>query len=121
MDRHQLTNLTLSTHLGTDEKLAYCVCVSFFLSFFSFFFSREFLWLLAFPVGLVHCSRDLQTSFFNKIFIKNGFHDTIHIFKNYFASVFSVFSFQQNKRYPNISLVCRIVQETFLESKFSGP
>ena len=26
--------------------------------------------------------------------IKNGFHDTIHIVKNYFATVFLVFSFQ---------------------------
>ena len=26
--------------------------------------------------------------------IKNGFHDTIYTFKNYFATVFSVFSFQ---------------------------
>ena len=34
-------------------------------------------------------------------FIKNGSYDTIHTFKNYFATVFSVFSFQQNKRYPN--------------------
>ena len=36
--------------------------------------------------------------FFNKTFIKNGFHDTIHTFKNYFTTVFSVFS---NKRYSN--------------------
>ena len=32
---------------------------------------------------------------FNKIFIKNGSHNNIHTFKNYFAIVFSVFSFQQ--------------------------
>ena len=35
--------------------------------------------------------------------IKNGFHSTIYTFKNYFVSVFSVFS--KNKLYPNISLV----------------
>ena len=35
---------------------------------------------------------------FSKIFFKNGSHDTIHTFKNDFATVFSVFS---NKRYPN--------------------
>ena len=28
-------------------------------------------------------------------------HDTIHAFKNYFATMFLVFSFQQNKLYPN--------------------
>ena len=43
-------------------------------------------------VGLVHYSRDLQTFFFNKIFIKNRSHGTIHTFKNYFATVFSIFS-----------------------------
>ena len=29
--------------------------------------------------------------------IKNGSHDTIHAFKNYFATVLSVFSFSNNK------------------------
>ena len=33
--------------------------------------------------------------------IKNGSHGTIHTFKNYFATVFSVFSFNKNKLYPN--------------------
>ena len=43
-----------------------------------------------------------QISFFINFFIKNGSHNTIHTFKNYFATVFSVFSFQfqQNKFYP---------------------
>ena len=35
---------------------------------------------------------------FNKFFFKTRSHSTIHIFKNYFATVFSIFS---NKRYPN--------------------
>ena len=43
-------------------------------------------------MGPVHYSRDPRTSLFSNFFIKNGFHDTIHIFKNYFATVFSVFS-----------------------------
>ena len=33
--------------------------------------------------------------------IKNESHDTIHTFKNYFAIVFSVFSFSNNKFNPN--------------------
>ena len=33
--------------------------------------------------------------------IKNGSHGTIHTFKNYFAPVFSVFSFNNNKFNPN--------------------
>ena len=43
-------------------------------------------------VGPMHCSRDLQTSFFTKTFIKNRFHSTIHTFKNDFATVFLVFN-----------------------------
>ena len=44
-----------------------------------------------------------QISFFSNFFIKNGSYGTIYIFKNYFATMFSVFSFQfkQNKFYPN--------------------
>ena len=60
--------------------------------------------VVGFSSGPVHCSWDLQTSFFNKTFIKNGFHGTIHTFKNYFATVFSVFIFQQNKQNPNALL-----------------
>ena len=33
--------------------------------------------------------------------IKNGSHGTIHTFKNYFATVFSVFSVSNNKFNPN--------------------
>ena len=33
--------------------------------------------------------------------IKNGSHGTIHTFKNYFATVFLVFSFSKNELYPN--------------------
>ena len=49
-------------------------------------------------VGPMHCSRDPQVLFFSKIIIKTGSHGTIHTFKIYFATVFSVFN---NKRYPN--------------------
>ena len=58
-------------------------------AFHAFFFRSAFQ---CFLVGLVHCSRDPQTSFFNKNFIKNESHDTIYIFKNYFTIVFSIFS-----------------------------
>ena len=44
----------------------------------------------------------LASTEFGKINFKTGSHDTIHIFKNYFATVFSVFN---NKRYPNKHLV----------------
>ena len=44
-----------------------------------------------------HCSSTVH-AFKN---IKNGSHGTIHIFKNYFAIVFSVFGFSKNKLYQN--------------------
>ena len=47
---------------------------------------------MALFVGTMHCSRDLQISFFTQTLIKNGSHSTIHTFKNYFATLFSVFS-----------------------------
>ena len=55
---------------------------------FFFFFWSVFSW-------------DPQTSFFNYFFIKNESHNTIYTFKNYFVTVFSVFSIQQNKQYLN--------------------
>ena len=57
--------------------------------------------------GVLCGSHILFTGFastdFSKIFFKTGSHDTIHTFKNYFATVFSIFS---NKRYSNRPLVC---------------
>ena len=79
----------LSTRLGTDEKAGSCVCIFFF---FFFFFRCAFYACGVFLVGPVHCLRDPQTSFLNKTFIKNWFYSTIHIFKNYFVTVFLVFS-----------------------------
>ena len=40
---------------------------------------------------------------FGKFFFKTGSHGTIHIFKNYFTTVFLVFS---NNRYLNRPYVC---------------
>ena len=55
--------------------------------------------------GSMHYLWDPKTSFLNKTFIKNGFHDTIHTFKNYFVTVFSVFrkisSIQTNVQLSN--------------------
>ena len=57
---------------------------------------------------------DPQISYFNNFFIKNGSHDTIYTFKNYFAIVISAisFQFQQNKSYPNrpIKLYKNLIQ-----------
>ena len=49
----------------------------------------------------------LQLTLFSNFFIKNGSHNTIYIFKNYFALMFSVsvFSFSKNKLNPNTPLM----------------
>ena len=89
---------------------------SFF--FFLFFWEVRFYGSNAFPMGHVHCSQDPQTSFFSKNFIKNGSHDTIYIFKNYLVIVFSIFSFYQNKWYPNTPKVF-VWQRLFLPTYFT--
>ena len=49
----------------------------------------------------MHCSQDSQLPYLEEKKVKNGSYGTIHTFKNDFATVFLVFSFQQNKLYPN--------------------
>ena len=80
--------------------LTYGVCGSS-LSIFSFFFFFQPQFMI-FLQWTVHCSRDPQIPIFSNFFIKNESHSTIHTFKNYFATVFSVFS--KNKLYPNVPL-----------------
>ena len=63
----------------------------------------------------VHCLCDPQTSLFSNFFIKNGSHGTIHTFKNYFATVFSVFN--KNKLYPNNPLVYTLRESSFYSSQ----
>ena len=74
--------------------------------FFFFFFLLRYLvsvWIamkhsltsgVCILVGPVHYSRDPQTTFFIKNNFKTRFHSIIHTFKNYFTTVFSIFSFQ---------------------------
>ena len=86
---------TLSTRLGTNEKPTYCICVSFFL-----FFIHTFLWLLVFPVGLVHCSRDPQTFFLTKFSLKMSLtalftHLKINLLQCFQFSVLSKISYIQ--------------------------
>ena len=59
----------------------FCVCVLHHVWFFFLFsFKPKLLtWVL-------------QTSLFSHFFIKNGFHSTIHTFKNYFTTMFLIFS-----------------------------
>ena len=80
---------TLSNRLGTTETQ--CICISMFF----FFFIEKHVSVLS--NGSCALFMGPTKLFFNKIFIKNGSHGTIYTFKNYFVTVFSVFSFQQNK------------------------
>ena len=78
------------------------------LRFLIFFFPPAALFD---QVNHEQCTRalfmDPQIPLFSNFFIKNRSHDTIHRFKNYFATVFSVsiFSFSKNKLNLNIPLV----------------
>ena len=75
--------LCLGSRLDTDKMRLHL----------GFFFEKCIsVAVVAFLVGSVHYLRDLQTFFLNKILIKNGSHDTIHTFKNYFVTMFLVFS-----------------------------
>ena len=88
----------------------YCTFFSFFFFFIFLFFFLAFTrfkkvrdkiycsWykcycLLTVPVLFMYCSWDPQLLYTKKS-IKNGSHGTIHIFKNYFTTVFLVFSFK---------------------------
>ena len=122
---------------GLDRWRLRCVLLLFFCFFFfstrfqlkQLLFihyavnSRRNFLLFSTSVGPVHCSQDPQTSLFNNFFIKNGSHGTIYIFKNYFAIVFSVFSFQfqQNKFYLNRTIVVAGSKLSFqLKRKFTS-
>ena len=97
----------LSDRLDPNYFCGYVLdCV--FLSFFFFFFFSAII------VDFVNCEQYIRALFtvpqitlFSNFFIKNGSHNTIYTFKNYFATVFSVsvFSFSKNKLNPNTPLV----------------
>ena len=91
--QNALPKLTL--RWGLDPR---CVLAFSYLRFCFFFQAVTFDYSLVNNVP-VHYSQVPQTSLFSHFFIKNGFHDTIRTFKNYFAIVFLVFS--KNKLYPN--------------------
>ena len=93
---------------GSTEAAAFHVYVSAFFFFVTLKrYCSSLLWAVAVTFDRKQCIcalfMDPQITFFNNFFIKNGSHNTIYTFKNYFATVFSVFSFQfqQNKFYPN--------------------
>ena len=119
-------SLTRTLHACKNDVYIVCVWIAFaafqflLFPFFFFFFSRIFSPLAVtvyvrymnsssnfWPVFCEQYIRalftDPQISFFINFFIKNGSHNIIYTFKNYFATVISAisFQFQQNKSYPN--------------------
>ena len=64
----------------------------------------------------MHCNSTIH-AFKN---IKNGSYSTIHIFKNYFITVFSVFSFSNNKLNPNGSILAYEFQRNIVLFFFFG-
>ena len=58
----------------------------------------------------MHCNSTVH-AFKN---IKNRFHGTIHTFKSYFATVFSIFSFSNNKFNPNGPILSKLPFNPFL-------
>ena len=91
--------------------IALISAASAFPQFFFFFFSFQPQWLTRSSVNsaFVYCSQIPPTPLFINFFIKIESHSTIHTFKNYFATIFSVFNFQfqQNKFYPNRPIVLK--------------
>ena len=105
-----LFQLSFSDRLVCNETHVYVSSPRFPLFFF-FFFQPAI-------VDFVNCEQCIyelftvpQITLFSNFFIKNGSHNTIYTFKNYFATVFSVsvFSFSKNKLNPNTPLVLSIV------------
>ena len=85
---------------------------TFLLHVFLFFF---FLFFQPAIVDFVNCKQCIcvlftapQITLFSNFLIKNGSHNTIYTFKNYFVTMFSVsvFSFSKNKLNPNTPSMC---------------
>ena len=98
------------------------MCVLRLCPFIIFFFSWK-VWLFnqfSATCGSHALFTNPQILLFSNFFIKNESHDTIYTFKNYFAIMFSVFSFQfqQNKFYPNrpLELLSKVITFFFFKN-----
>ena len=98
------SNCTAHAHGFTVQELhlGYCAStflVSLFIFFFFFCFHRMWIVTALFMHMDSLCKRQSALfmgptpNMFRKKNIKNGYHGTIHSFKNYFATVFLAFSF----------------------------
>ena len=114
MATNKLAKQTLNTHLETNDKGQRLD----FDFFFFFFFLRmctvgpvqEANIIFCFSSGSHALFMRPTSTLFRKKNFKTGSHDTIHTFKNYFVTVFSVFS--------KISGIQTHPKEYFLSLKF---
>ena len=70
-------------------RLRFVICVFLFF----FFLQPVIVDKSTVNSARVHCSQVSQITLFNHFFIKNGSHSIIHTCKNYFVTLFLVFSF----------------------------
>ena len=81
-------------HLDKDEKSAFAFGLFIFIFIFFMHVDYTVMYLLycsrTIHILFIYCLQDPQLLYSEKK--KNGSHDTTHTFKNYFATVFSVFS-----------------------------
>ena len=79
------------------------VCVSSLRFPLLFFFQPTIVDFVNYEQYICALFTVLQITLFSNFFIKNGSHNTIYTFENYFATVFSVsvFNFSKNKFNPN--------------------
>ena len=80
------------------DRLDSAFSLFFFFCFHAFQGGRRQILLFMRQMSLfMQCSGTVHGTHIHFIQNKNGPHGTIHIFKNYFATVFSVFNFSNNK------------------------
>ena len=65
-------------------------CLHFALHFLFYFFQPHYLTKSTVNNTRMHCSWVSQIPLFSQFFIKNGSHSTIHTFKNYFPTIYSI-------------------------------
>ena len=96
---HMNNNYTVHAHGFTVQELRLAYCASTFLVSLFFFSTRMnsnyTFHAHGFIVQETKCTvHKTYNHFVQKTNIKNWYHGTIHSFKNYFVTVFLVFSFQ---------------------------
>ena len=108
--KKKLKNVKRGHRIQLNSNAHYVtVWIQRFSFFFFFFFCfhafqggrRQILLFMRQMSLFMHCSGTAHGTHIHFIQNKNGSHGTIHTFKNYFVTVFLVFSFSNNKFNPN--------------------